>query len=282
MNFVVTGGSGFIGQNFIKYAKSSGHNILEVTRPNKEFSKNSIPINHIDFQSTIHNFKPNYVIDLATHFTLDPVLDSKSELVSGSLIFHMILNNSMKEFDVPWIYAASYWQKLRNSNGTFISDYHFLKKVTEEYLRANLGSRLTTVILMDTYGPFDTRSKIVNYLMNYESLDKKIELSEGYQLVNLIHVEDVIESLLTICNMPQELLVNFESFNLISEEYVTLRDLVSKIEFIRECRLPIEWGVRPYRAGEILEKPDFIRSVELGAEKYSLDSGLRNLHSYGR
>lgn len=276
MNIILTGSTGFIGSNFQKYCLSEGHSILPVGRNGSRIDSQIIGLEDPNFDQQIDVFAPDLVVDLATHFDLSP-LTSSTNLLDGSFSFHLKLSNKLRFLQIPWLYSSSYWQLLRKPDGNFISDYHFLKHSVEEYLMASQGPHFSSLVLFDTYGPGDRRGKIVQKLMELEPSAPPLELSPGYQFINLIHIEDICSGIFQQC---KNLLIQNPSEKrlfLASAQFVTLRELVSEIEFVRGDKLPVKWGARDYRDGEILDIPVNQPSVQHWQESFKLRQGLGTL-----
>ncbi len=276
MNIILTGSTGFIGSNFQKYCLSEGHSILPVGRKSSGNDSQIISLEDPNFDQQIDVFAPDLIVDLATHFDLSP-LTSSTNLLDGSFSFHLRLSNKLRFLQIPWLYSSSYWQLLRKPDGNFISDYHFLKHSVEEYLMASKGPHFSSLVLFDTYGPGDRRGKIVQKLMELEPSAPPLELSPGYQFINLIHIEDICSGIFQQC---KNLLIQNPSDKrlfLASAQFVTLRELVSEIEFVRGLKLPVKWGARDYRVGEILDIPVNQPSVQNWQESFMLRQGLGTL-----
>lgn len=274
MNIVLTGASGFIGQNFKVYCENLGHAILVIGRKNGDKALKTLDLRDTDYRQLIDNFKPDIVVNLATHFDLSPMSISDDALLQGTFGFHIALSNALKAYDIPWVYTSSYWQYLRNSNGSYISDYHFLKASVEEYLSASHNGNFQSVVLMDTYGEKDVRKKIVKTLMDFNDFDIPMLLSGGEQFLSLLHVQDVCSGLYKVClNMVSGLKDDHPQY-LISADFITLKELVKHVESIRAVELPIEWGAKPYRPGEILTKPIIANRVPSWTPAIDLKEGL--------
>ena len=277
MRILLTGATGFVGRNFRKLAESQFENVLCIGKSGTKSTNSMIAIDDVNFEQKVGVFNPEIVVDLATFFDLSPIREVGSKLLMGTFEFHITLANKLENFNIPWIYTSSYWQNLKNSDGTYISDYHFLKKVISEYLSCKRNIRFLEVTLMDTYGPGDARGKIVERLMYLDTDSAPLQMSEGNQYLNVLHIDEVSRSLLFLMRESDRNHSLQGNFNLISNQYITLRGLVSEIEEVRGEHLPIIWGARPYRVGEIMEIPKFQRSLLFGPEQCNLKQGLLTL-----
>jgi nucleoside-diphosphate-sugar epimerase len=145
----------------------------------------------------------------------------------------------------------------------------------EEYLRAARGEKFQAIALMDTYGENDPRPKIVRTLMTLEANEGEIQLSPGNQFVNLLHIEDVCTGLYTACENLLSGVQSSEPQYLISPHFITLRELVEQIELVRGIKLPVRWGAKPYRPGEMLEIPSINNLIPNWNSIIGLTDGLK-------
>ena len=274
MKIIVLGGSGFIGSHLRKASKTK-HEFLFIGRSaadeisTRHFSSN-------EFHAKVESFEGEVVLDLATHFNLYPNFDDFDKLVQGSFTFHIQMFRELEAYNLPWVYASSFWQRRKNVSDKAISDYHFFKESIEKYLFQESSAAVVSMSLMDTYGRDDSRKKIVNLLMNLSPNSMPLELSEGNQLLNLLHVEDAASGLLTACDFARHSKKN-EYFDLLAEEFTTLKSLAGQIQVIRNVELPILWGARPYRPGELFEVPNNLKSLPTWRAKFTLTEGLTSL-----
>jgi nucleoside-diphosphate-sugar epimerase len=279
MNILVIGATGFIGNHFVKLASEQSHAVAMLSRKNvSQFKKiQMFSKEDTNLLQKVQQFKPDVVLDLATKFDLNPINHEENELISGTFAFHLEMSNRLRSIPAPWVYTSSYWQDLRKLDGTFISDYHFLKHSVEEYLSAMTPQGFTSVVLMDNYGSDDNRGKIVDFLLKAPPNGEEINLSQGHQFLNLLHVDDVCSGLLAICLERRTESPQVSKVNLISEEFITLRELVKEVEQLRNVKLPICWGAKDYRAGEILTKPNLEKYSSNWTQKYRIAEGLKTL-----
>ncbi len=268
------GGSGFIGSH-LRQASKTEHKFLFIGRSATD-ELSTIQFSSDEFHERVASFQPDVVLDLATHFNLYPSFNDYEKLVQGSLTFHIQMFRELSVYNLPWVYASSFWQSRKNGDEKAISDYHFLKETVERYLFQESSAAIISINLMDTYGRDDPRNKIVNLLMRLSPNSVPLELSEGNQLLNLLHVVDAASGLLAACDFAKHSEKN-ESFHLVAEEFTTLKSLAEKIQIIRNVELPILWGVRPYRPGELFEVPNNLRPLPTWGAKFTLADGLASM-----
>ena len=257
MRIIVTGSTGFVGSYFVKNALLANHELFLIGRinGNSKFGNKIFGINENTLLDSIEKFMPEVVLDLATYYNLFPSFDKIEKFIDGTLTFHMKISKITKNFAVPLIYTGSFWQRLTEYSGSSVSEYHFFKQVTENYLKNFSRKDVFSVDLFDTYSENDPRDKIVAKLLNLNPNDVPLKLSRGDQLINLLHVDDVIGGLLTLCRLSVEKSTVGNHFTLFNDDFYSLREVASIIQSKSNFKLPLIWGEIPYRPGEIFEIP---------------------------
>tara|TARA_B100000242_G_C43011558_1_gene470299 strand:- start:492 stop:1307 length:816 start_codon:yes stop_codon:yes gene_type:complete len=187
LNFIVTGSSGYIGSNFIQqYPKSF---IL------KKDKKGTISISQDG--STIQTISgPCVLIHLATYFSLeedDKDLIREANLDYGREVLNFVENldlkkivytNSMYNFYEQDKERESYYTKTKKQFSNFLNDYCEKNSISFE-----------EIYLDNTYGNIDKRKKVIPLIIKNIINEKSNPLKNPDNLINLMHVNDVVEKL---------------------------------------------------------------------------------------
>jgi nucleoside-diphosphate-sugar epimerase len=106
--------------------------------------------------------------------------------------------------------------------------------------------------LSDTYGPGDTRSTLLNLLVDAMLSGQRIDLTQGDQKLDLIHVRDAADGFFHAArsmafgrDLPRTCALR-------SRRQVTPRELLRIIEEIGDARIDARWGTLPYRRNTIM------------------------------
>ncbi len=134
------------------------------------------------------------------------------------------------------------------------------------------GLAVHTIELMDTYGPGDTRAKLIPFLLRAGTEGTPVEMTDGTQLIDLVHVEDAVGALLATAAAPAG-----ATYGARGDGAITLRELVDRFQAATGLALDVRWGVRPARPREML-RPWMTADPPPGwSPVVTLDDGLRAL-----
>ncbi len=232
MNIIVTGGSGFIGINLIKYliniksckilnidklTSTSMNYWLKNLEKNKRYKFKRIDlINYKKLNETIYKFKPDIIFNLAAESHVDTS-------ISNPQIF--IKSNIEGTFNILEI-ANSYYQKFKKKNFKFIhistdevygsldikdkpkdensaympnSPYSASKASSDYLVRAwNRTYNLPTIIThcSNNYGPYQYPEKLIPVIILKAISNKKIPIyGNGKNIREWVYVEDHVKYL---------------------------------------------------------------------------------------
>ncbi len=134
-----------------------------------------------------------------------------------------------------------------------------------------------SVILSDTYGERDCRSKIVNHIIDC-GLQKRIcALSEGRQKIRPIHHDDFLDALCfaLIQIFEKEPRGLHHKYSLYGQNTVSIRDLAAKISTVTGLETKVRWGAIP--ANDRLPEEPFgaMPPIAGWCPKVTLEDGLR-------
>ena len=206
---VVSGGLGYIGKWVISLLEAQGWEVICLVRPkvDSESLLKGPRVRLIEYDGTIESLsqlkkfptdRTVFIHLAATSGKTDEIefsdLFLKSNIEYGLLLTKLMIENGFRKF----VLAESYWQFDRFGNLLGNSLYAVTKSafslilhyMSTRYLNA------TALVLYDVYGPDDPRGKFMNFLLNQRPLGPPIPVTEGNQLVDYIHIEDVARAFL--------------------------------------------------------------------------------------
>jgi nucleoside-diphosphate-sugar epimerase len=108
-----------------------------------------------------------------------------------------------------------------------------------------------TVVPYTIYGGQDTQKKIIDIIYDSITSVTPIDLSPGEQVLDFIHVNDVIDFYLHLIDNA-ELLPLKSNFKLGTGTGHTLKQLAGIIEDITKEKTNINWGGKSYRPADIM------------------------------
>ena len=264
---LVTGATGFIGSHLTRRLVQDGWQVHIVSRagshlPNVlEFSEVT---NHVHDGSTesmvdlVRNAKPDVVFHLASLFLSGHGPKDVAGLIQSNVLFSTQLLEAMSETGViGLVNTGTSWQHYENRGYSPVNLYAATKQAFEAILQYYIEARsmkAITLKLFDTYGPNDPRPKLLHLLEKVARSNEPLAMSPGEQLIDLVHVDDVISAYLIAAQRLLSSQVNkYESYAVSSGRPLPLKDLVGIYEEMVGSTLPIRWGERPYRKREVME-----------------------------
>ena len=132
-------------------------------------------------------------------------------------------------------------------------------------------------MLYTVYGKKNNNKKIIDYAMDSLNATVPINMSDGKQILDFIHIDDVVD-------FYYELIVNFENLKISRIDYdvgtgncISIRELVLSLENITGNKANIAWGANKSRKVDTIKACADIFSAkeELGyVAKVSISDGL--------
>ena len=250
MKVILTGATGFIGSALIRRLREDGNEVFPIGRVADADLLSALLESHGPFDGCIH---------LASLFLSAHREDQIPALVYSNVAFATRVAEAAVRIGCRWfVNTGTCWQHYEGAEYSPVNLYAATKQAFEDvlvYYREAFGIRTATLELTDTYGPGDTRPKLVNLWC--KSLDKAepLLMSSGTQQIELVHRDDVVNG---FCKLAQFLDGNDEridgdgeSYHLNTGEVVTVRQAAKVFEVATGGVLPIVWGGRPERQREM-------------------------------
>lgn len=290
---LITGSTGYIGQNIAKSLVNKGFNVHLIARLTSNvncfdgFSKMHIH-RYDDKYATLNNIirevRPNTVFHLATASFYDHT-DHVEELVEANIQFGLYLLEAMKKNSCYYLvntgsYAQHYNTLDYNPQNLYAATKQAFEAVIDYYVHAH-KFKVITLKLVDVYGPNDTRKKIFNLLINAAVNEERLNLSPGGQLLDLIYIDDVVEAYVTTHFLlhEQKMQTSFhKKYFVASGVFTSLKEIVKLYSTLLAKEVPVLFGGRSYREREIMI-PQIGELLPRWKAKISLKDGLQRLIS---
>lgn len=286
---LVTGGSGYIGSNLVRRLLSEGWDVHLVLRPGSKKKSLTALLDQV----TVHEHdgttegmvrlveiaQPVTVFHLASLFVAQHRLSDVESLVLGNVLFATQLLEAMATNKVRYLVnTGTSWQHYQNQDYDPVNLYAATKQAFESlltyYVEAH-GLVATTLALFDTYGPADPRSRLIALLWKASATTEPLHMSPGEQLIDLVHIDDVIEAFVTASRLLLERDTGHERYGISSGSPVRLIDLVALFEKATGRKLPIVWGGRPYRPREVMIPWNLYKRLPGWSAKVPFTEGIR-------
>lgn len=301
LNYLVTGGAGFIGSNLTERLVGEGHNVIVVDNLSTGSLKNLKAIkSKIKFiKSPVANILKNKSIknlDGIFHLGIpsSTMLYRKNPYLVGEAIneFINMLELSKRE-KCKMVYASS--SSVYNGNPTpfkedmpiFVTDFYTEARYEMERL-ADLyyGWHKVTSIgvrFFGVYGPHEEAKKefanlITQFLWDAKKGKKPVIYGDGKQTRDFTYVRDIIEG----CVLAMNSAVEHDVFNIGAGEQITFNEMVKVLEKILGRKIECEYVPNPLQGYVYGTLSDTSKAKKmLGFKpKYNLEKGVNEILEY--
>jgi nucleoside-diphosphate-sugar epimerase len=301
-NVVVTGATGYLGGKLVEVLDSLGHevHVLERTgRPPRQ-GRTVLPIHVVrhaapataqDAVTLFAEIAPTVVFHLAAMFRAVHAADEVESLIESNLAMGVRIAEALeRNGGGTMVVAGTLWQCADSKAYNPACLYAALKQGQEDVLRhyaINGRIRVVNVRVCDVYGPHDPRPRLLSALLNASSPGgEPVELTEGHQLIDLLHVDDAVQGLLRAANVRHQKVhgLNIPStYSLSGGSAISVRGLVAVVERLLGKTIPISFGRKPYRQWEMFTQWDAGPPPPGWQPTLDLEEGLRGvIEAHGR
>jgi nucleoside-diphosphate-sugar epimerase len=287
MKILLTGATGFIGQNLIKHLLDEHHSIITLIRPDSNTSALDKRVSRVVYSGKIDDlitlFQNEHfdgVIHLASLFLAAHKSQDIFGLIHSNIQFGTELLEACKLSKTPWfINTGTFWQHYENETYNPVNLYAATKQAFEDiakYYTETSGLIFTTLKLNDTFGPNDTRNKVFNLWHSLSKTEERLDMSPGDQIIDICYIEDVIDAYKTLIRHIQSNpnLVKNKTFAIYSGERMSLKNLANVFANSIGKTLNIRWGGREYREREVMIPQDKIAPLPEWKAHYTLTEAI--------
>lgn len=282
MRIAVLGAMGFVGKNLTGELVSHGHEITGYVINHPLVQSPGISYESISsFTNPEFSRGSNFdvVINLAARRStrVNPLKDSEVRKFTFEIPRQFFLNTAGPGTLV--INTSTYIQNFEGVEGQTVDSYGSAKQELSEFLRdssASLGFNTFDLFFFTLFGEGDRSSHLVPLLLNAAKESREISLSPGFQLMNLVHIDDAIQNISKCLTLNRDF--SYRKHHVWDENYFSVRELVSTIEAVSGVSMDCAWGAREYVGHEMLKIWNLPTTKLPGFEaKVSLDAGIRRL-----
>ncbi len=289
MKILVTGATGFIGQNLVSLLLKNGIEIYCLVREESDCSKIYKKAKIIKYDKKVDSLievfnKQKFygVVHLASIFLAEHKARDIVSLISSNVEFGTTLLEACKQSDVKWfINTGTFWQNYEDKDYNPVNLYAATKEAFEniaKYYTQTSNLIFTTIKLNDTFGPNDTRNKVFNLWAKIANTNEVLEMSKGEQIIDISYIEDVISAYeVLISHLNSDDAQNFKNktFAVKSQTRVSLKELAEIFQKATNSKLNIIWGGREYRQRELMLPWENGEVVPNWSPKYSLEEAIK-------
>jgi nucleoside-diphosphate-sugar epimerase len=260
----LTGATGFIGARLLKHLQDEVWQVAALARPAAAASllSNSAAAKVYVYDGetagvvdAVADFHPDVVFHLASLFLSSHHSAQITPLIDSNIRLGAQILEAMKLAHVTHLVnAGTSWQNYSGDAYNPVNLYAATKQAFEDILRYYVlasGIHAITLRLPDSYGPGDKRRKLLRLLLECCETAEPLAMSPGDQVVDLVHVDDLCRAFLCAANLVSvQDGANVYAIN--GGQRRTLRQVVATFEAAAGKKLPVRFGVLPYREREVM------------------------------
>lgn len=278
---LVTGATGFVGAALLRRLVADGWSVDALVRSDAATLPASVRAHRIPdavdgLVDLVRDLGPSHCFHLATAFRGVHTTADIAPMIDANLGFGTALAEAVVRIpDARFVNTGTVWQHFDAAAYSPVSLYAATKQAFADLLTFYAeveGLAVHTLELTDTYGPADPRAKLIPFLLRAGAEGTRLEVTDGTQLIDLVHVEDAVGALLATAVAPPGV-----TYGARGDGAITLRELVDRFQAATGLTLDVAWGARPSRPREML-RPWMTAEPPPGwSPQVRLDDGLRAL-----
>lgn len=261
---LVTGGSGFIGSYLARHLLNQGYEVHLLLRKGailKYFAQdlvNAVRWDILDVTDIIHAVRASYcntIFHCAANMENEEDEFSVQRLIEGNFSFgvhlvHAAANVGCKYF----INTGTYWQYDQTSLTHPNTLYAALKQSFQTVLSYYCSQSMllaANLVLHNVYGDHDERKKILNLFLYAACCKQILNLSPGKQILNFVHITDVLKAYELVWNNLKRPKLNEVSTYHVHHEQYNLIEIAKLFEDFG-MKIHCNWSILPYPKNQIM------------------------------
>ncbi len=270
MRILITGTSGYVGSNLVKYLSTSGgYKVFALVRPTSDTAclksmGSKVEILEYDLtpgsiERAVVRAHPDVVVHLAALMILSPQSDQIQELINANILFGTLLVDAMVHHDFrALVNTGTFWEHMKDAQeycpvNLYASSKRAFRDILKYYECAEY-LRYITLELYSVYGPYDPRPKVLSLFKKSLTACEPVKLSPGKQELDLVHVYDVVRAYeKAMWYVYSNKKFSSATIPIGSGKALSLRKVAKVYEDCIKQPLNIEWEGISYRPREVMK-----------------------------
>ena len=257
MRILITGSTGYVGSHLVARLAAQNHEVLALVRQHRDIhlfadvQQITLTEDQEDLRRAVAKFDPEICIHLAAHLTSADDYETQQKLIEVGVrytgrILDILKDLHLKLFINTGTFAEYYQGDTALDPAYLYAASKIAARAFVKYYASAYHFKMTTIVPYTIYGGKTNQKKVIDLI--YESTHSKmsIDLTLGEQILDFIHIDDVVDFYLLIIREHESVPDNSEFF-LGTGQGSTLRNLATIVEEVSGQEVNINWGAKAYR-----------------------------------
>lgn len=291
---LITGGTGFIGQNVVNQLLTRGYEVHSLVYPPFAAEQEGLiqyEMNLLDSKSVEEFFKEHHfenLIHLAwyvgkgcqtSNINLDWLVASFNILKNfqKSKGTKILMAGSVSEYDYSYGYMDERKTPL-NNEFLYGKSKAALYSIAKEFCWRN-GINFKWARIFNVYGPNERKERLMPSVITSMLKGEDVKVSTCEKFQDYLHVEDMATGIVSLFESNIS-----DAVNICSGKPVQLRTIVEKIAELTDFKGKILWGAVPTYFEEplVVGNNNRLKNEVLFTPQYSLEDGLKQTINWWR
>ncbi len=265
MKVLVTGATGFVGRNLIPKLIKEKFEVLEITinsEKSKDIYGETIQRFAFNYQhqaaliEAVRKFDPEVVVHLASYLNSSDSYSDLITLLDANVYYLCHILDAIKQCRIKLFINTGSSAEYYKGNGELDPAYLYAATKTSSRIFVDYYSKAynfsyITIVPYTIYGGIDSKKKIIDLIYDSLGSDIPINLTEGNQILDFIHIDDITDFYLTVL-LQSTKVPNKTTFHLGTGVGHTLREIASIMEISAKKKSNINWGGNSYRPRDLM------------------------------
>lgn len=285
---LITGVTGYIGSRLARWLMQECEVYGLVREPlnltNIRDIQSQIKLLYVDecyesIATALNVSRPDMIYHLAACCSSSHGPEQTPTLIHSNITFGAYLLEAASALgELPLVYAATIASHYKNAPYCPQNLYGATKQAFSDLLAYYTDAgllRAVALVLSDTYGPGDHRPKVLNLVKQASQTGERLLFSDGEQDYDVVHIDDVVCAFVEAGKLLLRNHWKNKTFQVFSQEPLSLRETVEKMLQVNDLALNAEWGAHPNPERQIRQAIRVYPLLPGWKPKIKLDDGLR-------
>ncbi len=253
MRILLTGGTGYVGKYLLAELLRNKFDVGLLIRSSSNLRENrSIKyflLSDKNWKSYVKEFNADVVIHLASYLTSLDDETSIDNLLESNILFGTHLLDAIKDTELKLFVntgTMSEYEKEEVSPAYLYAATKTAFRSIIKYYQNRYKFKSVNVIPYTIYGGRDVRKKLIDFIYESTRTLESIDMSPGYQILDFIHIDDVVKFYITLLNNYQKLDEEEYVVHLGTGKGTSPRKIASLMDS-NNLKTNVNWGGIPYR-----------------------------------